>query len=120
MNASSSRPGLGLIAFVILAALPAWFCTVSAADRTYASITVKYSDLDPGSSSGARLLYGRIRAAAQSACNYFRFETDADEARCLQSTIAKAVAEVDQPALIAVYNAKYPISASRPLVSQSR
>ena len=120
MNSSFSLSGLGLIACVVFVALPTSFCTVSAADRGYASITVKYADLDPGSSSGARLLYGRIRAAARSACNYFRFETDADAALCLQNTIAKAVAEVNRPALTALYNAKYPISVSPRLVSQGR
>ena len=120
MNSSSSFSGLCLIACGVLVVLPARFDTVSAADRGEASITVKYADLDPGSSSGARLLYGRIRAAAQSACNYFMFKTDADEALCLQNTIAKAVTEVNRPALTALYNAQYPVSVSPRLVSQGR
>ena len=66
------------------------------------------------------MLYQRIETAAKSACNYFWFKTDADEARCLQNTIAKAVTKVDQPALTAVYNAKYKISAPSTLVSESR
>jgi len=119
MNSSASLPGL-LIACVLVVALPACFCTASAADHGYASITVKYADLDPASPSGARLLYRRIRAAAQTACNYFRFSTDVDAAVCLQSTIAKAVTEVNEPALTAVYDGMYPISASPRLVSQSR
>ena len=65
------------------------------------------------------MLYERIRTAAQGACNYFWFKTDADEARCEQNTIAKAVTKVNQPALTAVYNAKYKISAPSTLVSQS-
>jgi UrcA family protein len=80
---------------------------------------VRYPDLDIASPSGARVLYERIRAAAQSACSYFWFKTDADEARCLQNTIAKAVSKVNQPALSAVYDAKYKTSAPSPLVSQS-
>jgi UrcA family protein len=80
---------------------------------------VKYSDLNMASPSGARVLYERIRAAAQSACNYFWFKTDADEARCLQNTIANAVTKVNQPALTAVYNAKFKTSAPTPLLSQS-
>lgn len=66
------------------------------------------------------MLYERIRTAAQSACNYFWFKTDADEARCVQNTIAKAVTKVNQPALTAVYNAKYKISAPSTLVSQTQ
>ena len=119
MNSSASLSGL-LIACVLIAVLPASVSTASAAGHGYASITVKYADLDPGSQSGARLLYRRIRAAARSACNYFRFSTDLDAAVCLQSTIAKAVTEVNQPALTTVYNAQYPISASPRLVSQRR
>lgn len=120
MSSSSSLSGLGRIACVAFVAISASVGTVSAADRGDASITVKYADLDPGSSPGARVLYGRIRTAAQSACNYFRFTTDADEALCLQNTIAKAVTEVNRPALTALYNAKYPISVSPRLVSQGR
>jgi UrcA family protein len=120
MNTSTPSTGLrGLIATAIFGALALSFSAVSAADPSSASITVKYADLDLASPSGARVLYERIRAAAQSACNYFWFKTDADEARCLQNTIAKAVTKVNQPALTAVYNAKYKISAPSTLVSQS-
>ena len=119
MNTSSPATGLrGLIAAAIFAALASSFSAVSAADSSSASITVKYADLDIASPYGARVLYERIRAAAQSACSYFWFKTDADEARCLQNTIAKAVTKVNQPALSAVYDAKYKTSAP-PLVSQS-
>jgi UrcA family protein len=80
---------------------------------------VKYADLNIASPSGALVLYERIRAAAQSACSYFWFKTDADEARCVQHTIAKAVTKVNEPALSAVYDAKYKPSAPSALVSQS-
>jgi len=120
MNTSSPSIGLrGLIATAIFGALASSFSAVSAADPSSASVTVKYADLNLASPSGALVLYERIRAAAQSACNYFWFKTDADEARCLQNTIAKAVTKVNQPALSAVYNAKYKISAPSTLVSQN-
>lgn len=123
MNTLSPSTGLrGLIAAAIFAALASTLTAVSAADpsSSSASITVTYADLNVASPSGARVLYERIRAAAQGACNYFWFKTDADEARCLQNTIARAVTKVNQPALTAVYNAKYKISAPSTLVSQSR
>jgi UrcA family protein len=120
MNNSTPSTGLrGFIASGIFVAFAATFCAVSAADPSSAGITVKYADLDVASPAGARVLYERIRAAAQSACSYFWFKTDADEARCLQNTIAKAVNKVDQPALSAVYDATYKKSAPSPLVSQS-
>ena len=68
---------------------------------------------------GALVLYERIRVAAHSACSYFWFKTAAYEARCVQNAIAEAVTKVNQPALSAVYNAKYKTAAST-LVSQSR
>jgi UrcA family protein len=120
MNTSSPSTGLrSLIVTAIFGALASSFSAVSAADPSSASVTVKYADLNIASPSGALVLYERIRAAAQSACNYFWFKTDADEARCLQNTIAKAVTKVNEPALSAVYNAKYKISAPGTLVSQS-
>jgi UrcA family protein len=124
MNTSTPSTALrGLIATAIFGALASSFSAVSAADpassASSASITVKYSDINMASPSGARVLYERIRAAAQSACNYFWFKTDADEARCLQNTIANAVTKVNQPALTAVYNAEFKISAPTPLLSQS-
>ena len=121
MNTSTPSIGLrGLIAAVIVGALALSFSAVSAAGPSSASVTVKYGDLNIASPSGALVLYERIRAAAQSACNYFWFETDADEARCVQNTIAKAVSKVNEPALSAVYSAKSKTAAPSPLVSQSR
>jgi len=121
MNTSTPSTGLrGLIATAIFGALASSFSTVSAADSSSASITVKYADLNVASPSGALVLYERIRAAAQAACSYFWFKTDADEARCLRNTIANAVSKVNQPALSAIYDAKFKTSAPSALVSQSR
>jgi UrcA family protein len=121
MNSSSRSTGLrGLIATAIFGALVCSFSAVSAADRSSAPINVKYADLNIASPSGALVLYERIRAAAQSACNYFWFKTDADEARCVQQTIEKAVTKVNQPALTAVYVAKNKTSVPSSLVSENR
>jgi len=121
MNSSfrSTGPG-GLIATAIFGALALSFSTVSSADSSSAGISVKYADLNIASPSGALVLYERIRAAAQSACNYFWFETDADEARCVHNTIAKAVSKINQPALSEVFVAKYKTPVPSPVLSQSR
>jgi UrcA family protein len=120
MNTSTPSTGLrGLIATGIFGALASSFSAVSAADPSSVSITVKFSDLNVADPSGALVLYERIRAAAQGACSYYWFKTDADEARCVQNAIANAVAKVNKPALSAVYNAKYKISAPSALVSQN-
>jgi UrcA family protein len=120
MNTSTSSTGLhGLIAIAILGALAS--SAVSAADPNPVSITVKYADLNIASPSGARVLYERIRAAAQGACSYYWFKTDADEARCVHDAIASAVGKVNQPALSAIFDAKFERHApTTPLVSQSR
>ena len=121
MNTSYPSTGLrGLIAAAIFGTLASSIGTVSVADPSSAGVTVKYADLNMVSPSGAVVLYERIRAAAQSACNYFWFKTDADEARCVHNTIANAVTQVNQPALSAIYNAKFKASAPSTLVSQSR
>jgi UrcA family protein len=121
MITSSPSTGLrGLIATAIFGVFASSFSAVSAADPSSASITVKYADLNLSSPPGALVLYERIRTAAQSACNYFWFASDAAEARCLQNTIASAVTKLNRPALSAIYNAKFKISAPSPLVSQSR
>jgi UrcA family protein len=121
MNTSIPSTGLrALIATAIFGALASSFSAVSAADFSSAGITVKYADLNIASPSGALVLYERIRMAAHSACAYFWFKTDADEARCVRNTIAKAVARVNEPALSAVYNLKYQTAAPSTLVSQNR
>ena len=120
MNTSTPPAGFRCaIASAILAALGLGFSAVSAADPASASVTVKYTDLNIASPSGALSLYERIREAAKSACSYYWFKTDADEARCVHNTIADAVDKVNEPALSAVYDAKNSTPTPTPLVSQS-
>jgi len=123
MNTSTASTGLrGLIATAIFGALASSFSAVCAADPSSSSVsvTVKFADLKISNPSSALVLYERIRAAAQGACSYYWFKTDADEARCVHDAIASAVAKVNQPELSAAYNAKYKTLASGTLVSQSR
>jgi UrcA family protein len=121
MNTSTASTGLrGLIATAIFGVLASSFSAVSAADSRSAGITVKFSDLNISNPSGALVLYERIRAAAQGACSYYWFETDADEARCVHDAIANAVTKINQPVLSAVYKTKYKTSVPSTLVSQSR
>jgi UrcA family protein len=121
MNSSTAAIGLrGLIATAIFGTLASSFSAVSAADPRSAPITVKFADLNISSPSGALVLYERIRAAAQGACSYFWFKTDADEARCVHDAVTNAVTKINQPALSAVYNAKNKTPLPSSLVSQSR
>lgn len=119
MNTSTPATGLrGLVAVAILGVLAS--SAVFAADPNPVSVTVKYADLNITSPSGARVLYERIRAAAQGACSYYWFKTDADEARCVHDAIASAVGKINQPALSAIFDAKFERHApTTPLVSQN-
>jgi UrcA family protein len=119
MNSSSRCAGLrGSIVTAIFGTLVVGFSAVSSPNPSSASITVKYADLNIHSPSGARALYERIRAAAKSACNYFWFKRDADEASCVEITVRDAVSKVNQPALSAVYNSKHTITGAGKLVSR--
>jgi hypothetical protein len=66
------------------------------------------------------VLYARINAAAESACSFYWFTSDADQNRCVHDAIANAVMKVNQPALFAVYNAKNKTSLPTTLLSQGR
>jgi UrcA family protein len=112
----------GLIAIAIFGALASNFSAVAAADTSSEpiSLTVKFADLNLSSPAGALALYDRIRSAAVSACSYYWFAHDADQARCEHDAIANAVAKINRPALLAVYNAKNKAPPSAALVSQTR
>jgi UrcA family protein len=121
MNTLIASPGFRrLVATAILGALASSFTAVSAADTRPVSVTVKFADLSVATASGALALYNRIRAAAQSACSYYWFETDAAEARCVHDAIAGAVTRINQPELSGVFKAQYRTPVPNTLVSQSR
>jgi UrcA family protein len=123
MNTLTTSTGFrSLIATAIFGALASSFSAVCAADASSepTSVNVKFADLNISSPAGARVLYGRIRAAAENACSYYWFETDADQIRCVHDAIANAVTKVNRPALFAVYNANNKKPLPTALLSQSR
>jgi UrcA family protein len=102
----------GLIAAAIITGLISSFSAVcNAADTAdVPKAVVKYADLDISTSQGATVLYNRIRSASEAVCSpldhrdlarMFRWE------KCVKQAIAGAVTKVNQPALAAVYAAKY-------------
>ncbi len=124
MNTSTPSTGLrGLIAAAIFGALASSLSAVCAAGggtKPQVSVTVKFADLNISNPSGALVLYERIQRAAQGVCSYYWYKLATGEAHCVHDAIANAVAKVNQPALSAVFNAKYKTSAPSTLVSQSR
>jgi UrcA family protein len=73
------------------------------------SVVVRFADLNLSRSEGARVLYRRLKGAAEAVCAPL---DDRDAARhmsykvCVQTAISTAVAKVNQPALTAYYAAK--------------
>lgn len=120
MNPSTTTIGLrGLIAMAIFGFLSLGVCIAAAADPGAESRIVKFADLNPANPSDARVLYRRIRAAAQVVCSRYFFATDTDKARCVRDATTEAVIKINQPALSAVYNANNDTSVPNALVSQS-
>jgi UrcA family protein len=110
----------GLTAAAIVGALAASFSAAFAAETSSVSVNVGFADLDISSPAGALVLYNRIQRAAEGACSYYWFKTDADQNRCVYDAVANAVSRVNHPRLFAVYKAKNKTPLPAPLVSQSR
>jgi UrcA family protein len=71
--------------------------------------TVRFSDLDIGHSAGAAVLYSRIKVAAAQVCDQYAtrsLEHLTTTRRCMDQAIARAVTEIDVPALTSLYLAK--------------
>jgi UrcA family protein len=123
MDRLTASTGLrGLIVIAIMGALASSFGVVWAADASTdsVSVNVRFADLNMSSPTGALVLYNRIQRAADNACSYYWFKTDADQNRCVQGAIANAVAKVNHPRLFAIYNKKNKTPLPVTLVSQSR
>lgn len=84
------------------AALCAASASVQAAAEDVPSKTVKFEDLNITSQAGAKVLYGRIRAAARDVC---RASSGGDPilhqavSACIEKAIDKAVKDVNSPVL---------------------
>jgi UrcA family protein len=71
--------------------------------------TVRFTDLDLTRSAGAAELYARIKSAAAEVCQPVparEVESVLRSQRCMQQAIARAVADVNAPALTSYYLAK--------------
>ena len=110
----------GLIAAALFCILAPSLSVVSAAEPGPASRTVRFADLNLSHPTSAHALYMRTRAAAQVACAYYWFPTDADKARCVLDATADAVSRINEPALSAVFNATNRTSLPVSLPSHSR
>jgi UrcA family protein len=86
-------------------ALCALQVTAQAADAGLASKRVSYADIDISKPAGAKVLYGRIVAAARQVCAFSGYKDLGAMQRvngCVDRAINNAVKEVDSPALSAL------------------
>lgn len=84
----------------------------AAADDSARSLTVHFADLNPDSAAGSKTLYRRLGQAAEQVCGDDFSVVELDEMRsiekCKQVAIENAVAEIDQPRLIDLYDRSFP------------
>ena len=96
-----------LILGTLGAALTLFVVTANATDARYVekSQVVAFDDLDLNRDAGAATLYGRLRNAAKEVCqpdvDRYYISAWAGYGRCVDETIANAVAKVDNKALTA-------------------
>ena len=87
---------------------------------------VGYADLDLTHAAGAAILYGRIQAAARDVCAPFgpqSLATIVRDRRCADEAVARAIGDVNAPALTDYYTARtgqHPSAASRTLSHERR
>jgi UrcA family protein len=68
------------------------------------SVTIRYDDLDTGTSSGVQTLYARLDEAARQVCDSGRTLVEQRQsALCYRQALRTAVGEVNNPYLTALY-----------------
>jgi UrcA family protein len=86
------------------------FCALQASARAsddgLPKRTVSYADLDISKPAGAKVLYSRIRAAANQVCDYSSYWEGSlryVQRACVEKAIDQAIKAVDSPALSALH-----------------
>jgi UrcA family protein len=97
---------LGHFAAMLLAAV--LVTSTAFADEQVRSETVKFGDLNVGTSAGAEALYVRIHAAAKRVCTQLSNDVWASNRMlsCITSAEAKAIEKVNLPLLTSYYQTK--------------
>jgi UrcA family protein len=89
------------LAAILAGSLTAGVASPAAADELPQHL-VRFGDLDPNHLAGTTILYSRIRIAAEQVCeplNARALSSVAAAHRCMEQAVARAVAEVNVPAL---------------------
>jgi len=103
------------IASIVAASLVAMGLGAGAATARAAEVgdqltkTIAYGDLNLETADGARVLYARIRYAAQAVCSPFDGRDLSQQIRwraCYDHAMASAVAQIDKPTVTALHTEK--------------
>ncbi len=112
MDTTRSIRPVTLAALALAAA--AGIATTAQAQSTFYSepvhLTVKYSDLDTASPSGASTLYRRIRGAARLVCGEEgrSLAAQAQYQSCVRAAVAGAVTSLENPLVTALHEGRTP------------
>jgi UrcA family protein len=102
---SVTQTTLRATGFFLCGAISLWGlqATAGAPETSFHQQRVSFADLDISKPAGAKVLYGRIKAAAYKVCS---FEGDMSSIqrvnKCIDTAIDNAVRDVDSPALSAL------------------
>jgi UrcA family protein len=104
---------------LVAATLVAGFALTAHAEE-FPQVHVNYADLNVNSTAGAKVLYQRIRAAADKVCDVYGdrdLGTMAAAKACKTHAIAEAVGTVHSPMLTRVYESTTGIKATTQLAA---
>ena len=104
-----SRPIISVIlaTFIALAGTAASGTVVAHPDDQVLSKTVTYDDLNLESEKGAKVLYARLRHAAQDVCSPFESRELSRKQiwhTCVDNALASAVRQLNNPRVTALHN----------------
>jgi len=93
------------------------------AEESVATQRVSFKDLNLNSPEGAAVLYGRIKRAATEVCGHWdNFDLSQIHAvqTCISGAVSRAVAQVNNPMLTSLYNAKTGKAEKKITLAESR
>jgi UrcA family protein len=106
MNSNVKFANPAILGYAVAMALASvWVAANAHADEPVRSETVKFADLNLGTSAGVEALYTRIHAAAWRLCEQPAGE-EAATTTCMRRTESEAIGKVNVPLLTAFYQKK--------------
>ena len=105
MNGGKARIGAGLAA---MAALSGVMLADAAVAYEPLTAVVSYADLNLDKQAGAAKMYQRLRGAARRVCAPLegRHGVEMQLRECVDEAVARAVAQIDRPALTSLHRSK--------------